>query len=327
MLIIGCGNIAGRFDMARPADAWPMTHAGAFTSHGGFELSACVDPNDQIRETFADYWAIPHQAKSIDALDVTSGEFDVISICSPTTMHHEHIESALKLSPKLIFCEKPLTRNAALSSELVRAAEDQGVQLIVNYTRQWDPSIAQLIEEIQNGIWGSVRSVAGFYNKGVLNNGGHLIDLILRLLGPLNVLAATAAVHDHWDNDPTIAGLLISKKNSIPVSLNPSHASDYALFELELICQRGVVRMRSAGLKWEVRKAKVSPNYLGYWELSEPEFSEGGYVQAMKVIANEIYDFLSQGRMPRSTGKNALAVQMICDHLVLAATLSGSPSN
>ena len=46
VLLIGCGNIAGRFDMARPADAWPVTQAGAFRRHGGYELAACIEQRE-----------------------------------------------------------------------------------------------------------------------------------------------------------------------------------------------------------------------------------------------------------------------------------------
>ena len=46
---------------------------------------------------------------------------------------------------------------------------------MVNYTRQWDPSVSRLIEEVRGDRWGAVRSAVGHYNKGVLNNGGHLV--------------------------------------------------------------------------------------------------------------------------------------------------------
>jgi predicted dehydrogenase len=322
---VGCGNIAGGFDMARPAEAWPVTQAGAFRRHGGFELAACVDPLELVRAEFAQHWKIPLNAPSIDALGAQCGDFDVISLCSPTALHHEHLEAALKLAPRLIFCEKPLTQSVALSRDWIRACADQDVRLVVNYTRQWDPSVAKLVDELRAGVWGSIRSAVGFYNKGVLNNGGHLIDLLLRILGPLDVVAATAPVCDHWDEDPTVAGLLLSEAGRVPVSLNPAHAEDYALFELELVCELGVIRMRDGGLNWEVRRTKYSSHFKGYHALADAELSEGGYTQAMTQAATEIYDFLNHGQALRGTGESALAVQMICDQLLVAAT-NATPS-
>lgn len=327
VLIIGCGNIAGRFDMARPADVWPVTQAGAFRRHGGFEVAACVDPDALAREEFAQYWQIPRHAEDIDALGAVPGEFDVISLCSPTALHHEHLEVALSLAPKLIFCEKPMTQSVALSRKWVQACAVQGVRLVVNYTRQWDPSMARLVGAIRNGTWGAVRSAAGFYNKGLLNNGGHLIDLLLRLLGPLRVVAAATPVSDHWETDPTIAGLLVSEQAGVPVSLNPAHAKDYAMFELELVCELGVIRMRSGGLTWEVRRGGASPDFKGYRALADAEASDGDYMQAMTLAATEIHDFLTYGLALRSTGDSALEVQLVCDQLLAAATHAAPITN
>lgn len=324
VLLVGCGNIAGRFDMVRLSDDWPVTQAGAFRRHGGFELAACIDPHDDIREEFANYWQIHRHAAGFESLQSQVGEFDVISLCSPTALHHVHLEAALRLSPKLIFCEKPLTQSSALSREWVQACASQGVHLVVNYSRQWDPSVCSLVEEIRLGAWGQVRSVAGFYNKGVLNNGGHLIDLLLRVLGPMRVVAATSPVDDHWDNDPTVAALLVSEGDQVPVTLNPAHAKDYALFEVELVCEHGVIRMRNGGLKWEVRRTEVSPHFKGYRSLADAQSSEGMYMQAMTIAVTEIHDFLSQGRAIRSMGDSALAVQLICDQLLAAALASAT---
>ena len=320
VLLVGCGNIAGRFDMARSADASPLTHAGAFLRQGAFDLVACVDPDVQARNSFAQYWGITREADCISALNALPGEFDVISLCSPTALHHEHLAAAVKLQPRLILCEKPLTHSVELSAQWVRACAEQGICLVVNYTRQWDPSVDKLVNEVLSGSWGSVRSAAGFYNKGVLNNGGHLVDLIQRILGPLKVLAATAPVYDHWDCDPTVAGLLVSVGGCVPVSLNPAHAKDYALFELELICEFGVIRMCNGGLHWVQRLTEPSPHFEGYRALASSESLEGKYMQAMSLVANDIDNFLSHGHPPRGTGQSALAVQTICNDLLAAAT-------
>lgn len=320
VLLIGCGNIAGRFDMVRPADAWPVTHAGAFRRHGGFELAACIDPDEHARNAFAAHWDIPRHSSSLETLGAIPGEFDVIGLCSPTSLHHIHLAAVLPLKPRVIFCEKPLTHGLQESSWWEQACKTQGVTLIVNYTRQWDPSVTRLVDEVRSGRWGAVRSAVGYYSKGVLNNGGHLVDLLLLLLGPLEVVAATTPVHDYWDNDPTVSGLLRSKEGNIPVCLAPAHAKDYALFELELVCELGVLRMRNGGMQWDTRRAEPSPHFSGYRALAGVETNDGEYLHAMTLAVTEIHQHLSQGTTPRSSGDHALAVQDICEQLLAAAT-------
>jgi len=198
----------------------------------------------------------------------------------------------------------------------VKVCALQGICLIVNYTRQWDPAVARLIEEVRNGQWGLVRSAVGYYNKGLLNNGGHLIDLLLRLLGPLEVVAAGTPVYDYWENDPTVPGFLHAVEGCIPVFLAPSHAKDYALFELELVCEFGLVRMRNGGMQWETRHANVSPHFAGFRELSDLKLCEGEYMQAMTLAVTEIYSHLLHETATRSTGEHAIAIQTICQQLL-----------
>lgn len=327
VLLIGCGNIAGRFDMSRSADAWPVTQAGAFRRHGGYELAACIDPDEPARLAFAAHWGIACHASSLEALDSKTGEFDVIGLCSPTALHSAHLESVLRLKPRVIFCEKPLTHDLQQSSRWEQACKEQGVALVVNYTRQWDPSVTRLVDEVRSGKWGEVRSAVGYYNKGILNNGGHLVDLLLRLLGPLAVIAAATPVHDHWDNDPTVSGLLCTSDGRIPVCLAPAHAKDYSLFELELVCEWGVIRMRDGGMHWDTRRAEASPHFQGYRVLAFVNSRDGDYLQAMTLAVTDIYQHLSQGTGTRSAGAHALAIQAICEQLLATATHAAIPTN
>jgi predicted dehydrogenase len=180
--------------------------------------------------------------------------------------------------------------------------------------------VTQLVKEVLSGRGGAIRSAVGYYNKGVLNNGGHLVDLLLRLLGPLEVIAAATPVHDHWGNDPTVSGLLRSKDGHVPVCLAPANAKDYALFELELVCELGVIRMRNGGMQWDTRHAEPSPHFTGYRDLGGVDSRDGDYLQAMTLAVTEIYQHLSQGTATRSAGDHALAVQAICEQLLAAAT-------
>ena len=255
------------------------------------------------------------------------GEFDVIGLCSPTYLHHHHLAAVLSLKPRLVFCEKPLTQDLWESTRWEQGCRAQGVTLVVNYTRQWDPSVNRLIDEVRGGHWGAVRSAVGYYNKGILNNGGHLVDMLLRLLGPLEVVAAATPVHDHWDNDPTVSGLLRSKEGQVPICLAPAHARDYALFELELVCEMGVVRMRDGGLQWDTRQAAASPHFSGYRALAPVDARDGDYLQAMTLAVTEIYQYLRHGMPTRSAAEHALAIQAICEQLLAAATRAVPSTN
>lgn len=314
VLIVGGGNIAGGFDHASMPDAWPFTHAGAFSRHGGFRLAVCVEPDAQRREAFAVRWNIPQACSRLEAAAGQAGRFDVISICSPTAAHAQDLETALALTPRLVFCEKPLTPQLARSRALVEAFDNAGIALAVNHTRRWAPDVLRLRDELASGRWGEVRSATAIYNKGVLNNGGHMIDLLHLLLGPLDVVWAGQPRHDFWPDDPTIPAVLIAP-GGIAVQLAAAHAADYALFELQLVTGRGVIVMESGGLHWRVREAADSTQFSGYRALGEAAARPGAYEQAMLAAAHNVYDHLMHGQPLASTGASALQAQEVCEKI------------
>ncbi len=325
VLIIGCGNIAGGFDMSRPQDLLPLSHAGAFSRHGGFLLRACVDPDNARRQAFARHWDIEMNAADLTELGVESGAFDVISICSPTDLHRHNLEQALALRPRVIFCEKPLTSDLAASRQLVQDCKTSGVALVVNYNRQWDPVLVELVTQLSNGRWGSVRSIVGHYNKGILNNGSHMIDILMRLLGQLELVTVACVNFDFFESDPTVAVLLTAREGTVPVYLNPANAKDFAYFEMEIVCELGVIRMESAGLGWKFRDVVPSEHFKGYHSLAAPKHIEGGCLATMKRAVNEIYSYLQGSSLIRSSGENAIEVQKLCVQIQHLALMKRSP--
>lgn len=324
VLIIGCGNIAGGFDMNRAPDLPPLSHAGAFSRHGGFLLRACVDPDHDRRQAFARRWDVEMDVADVSQLRVEPGAFDVISICSPTALHHEHLKQALALRPRVIFCEKPLTSELTTSKHLLRECNSSGVALVVNYSRQWDPVLADLATQLDNGRWGLVRSIVGHYNKGILNNGSHMIDLLFRLVGPLELVTTACAQFDFSESDPTVAALLTAARGRVPVYLNPGCAKDFAYFEMEIICELGVIRMHTSGLGWQFRNVVPSTQFEGYNSLGAPKETKGGYLETMVGAINDIYTYLQGGVSISSMGESAIEVQKLCMQIQCAALMQGA---
>jgi predicted dehydrogenase len=320
VLIIGCGNIAGGFDAERAATQPPLTHAGAFSRHGGFHITACVEPDAERRGAFMRRWGINQGFDDMAALMAVHapGSFDLISLCSPTSVHAQQIDAALALKPRLVFCEKPVTPTLAQTEALVRRCKSSGVALAVNHTRRWAADVQRLAAELQAGAWGRVRSAVGTYNKGVLNNGSHMIDLLHLLLGPMTLQHAGAALADHWPDDPTVPALLQTAAG-VPVHLNTAHAADCAIFELQIITATAVIAMEDGGLQWRVRRVIDSPHFRHYRVLDGGERMAGDYLQATQRAVANLHEHLGSGAPLASTGDTALAAQRLCEQIRLQA--------
>ena len=314
VLIVGCGNIAGGFDQRRPSNSLPYTHAGAYVRDDRFVVTACVEPDDKRREEFMSAWQVPVGFQSIDDLIDGDMRFDVISICSPTSCHVHDSETALFLKPKLIFCEKPIAISLVDTEKLVMECSKADILLAVNYTRRWDPDVLKLRADMCAGLWGQLRSVVGLYNKGIFNNGSHMLDLLHWLVSPMKIIKVGKPVQDFFPNDPTVPVWLESDQG-VPVHLACAHAEDYAVFELQLIFSLGVLTMEEGGLFWRERRVVDSDIFKGYRKLEEAVRRHGEYPQAMLRAIDNIYRAIKQGAPLASSGKSALAAQRACEEI------------
>lgn len=312
VLIIGCGNIAGGFDAVRHSTTTPFTHAGAYRAHGGYQLAACVEPDEGRRTAFQQRWGVTHAFAGIEDVFATQPRYDVISICSPTFRHADDLRAALDLKPALVFCEKPLTASLKESLDLAHRYREAGIPLMVNYTRRWDERVRTLAVQLNQRGWGRIRSASGIYNKGLYNNGSHMLDLLTLLMGPLALAAAGPSRIDMWEDDPSIPAMLMSA-SGVPITLNCGHAADYSLFELELVTELGTVKMENGGLDWQIRRAIPSRTFAGYQELGTPHHQAGTIGGAALAAVHEIASVLATGGRPSCTAGDAVAVQTLCE--------------
>jgi predicted dehydrogenase len=114
----------------------------------------------------------------IDAPDV-----DVVHICTPNDTHKEFALAALEAG-KHVVCEKPLATSAADASQLVAAAERQGVVAAVPFVYRWYPMVREARARIANGETGALRLLHGSYLQDWL----------------------AAAEDDNWRVDPARGG-------------------------------------------------------------------------------------------------------------------------
>jgi predicted dehydrogenase len=314
VLIVGCGNIAGVFDQGRPSSDLPLTHAGGYSRDARFDLAACVEPDDKRLRAFVDAWGVSAGFHSVDEALNSGCQFDVISICSPTHCHSHDLEMVLRFKPKLIFCEKPVTTSVAETESLVTECGKLGIQLAVNFTRRWDPDISKLKADMEEGRWGRLRSVVGYYNKGILNNGSHMLDLLHLLVGPMDIVNLGKPIYDFFPDDPTVPVWLVGPQD-VPVHLVCGHAEDYAIFELQLVFSQGVMTMEEGGMFWRERRVLDSDTFKGYRMLEEGVRRAGKYPSAMIQAIDNIYRTISQGDPLASTGVTALAAQRVCEQI------------
>lgn len=321
--VLGCGGIAGRNDSLRgwvPGRA-PLSHAGAFRSHPRTELVAAADPDPVRLEEFGRTWGI--RALYADYRSLLQREaVEIISICAPTSLHARMVEDAVARGAKALLCEKPLAANLSEAVRASTAAHQHGVTLLVNYGRRWNAALRELAHELQRGAWGAVRRVSVYYPGGIVSNGTHALDLIRWLVGEIAVVKALSVL-PHEQLDPPLDALCRTD-SGVPCLLQSCNPADFSLLEMDILTERGRVRVSTNGRQIERARAEADPYFAGYRLLSTSEVRPTDWEEALMRTVEDLVECLESGRKPLCGGEEAVKALRAAAAVMLSARRDGA---
>jgi len=138
--VIGCGF-------------WGLNHARVFKEVEGAELVAVSDVDEaRARQAGAKYGV--EWFTSNEELLKRSGA-DAVTICTPSSTHMEVALQAIKHGVDLLV-EKPLASSASDALKIIKAAEAEGVRLMVGHIERFNPGVRRVKEIISAGKMGDV---------------------------------------------------------------------------------------------------------------------------------------------------------------------------
>ncbi|HNW25904.1 MAG TPA: Gfo/Idh/MocA family oxidoreductase [Candidatus Gastranaerophilaceae bacterium] len=293
-LIIGAGQIAGGYDS--PQDESVLTHAHAYSKHKGFNLLGFYDVDFSKASEMAKKWGV----KAFKSLDEV-GSVDVISICSPDSFHLASLKETLKLNPKLIFLEKPLSDNLYEAKEILEISKK--IPILVNYSRRFVPEIQELAKTAKGGAFGEFLYGVGYYGKGFIHNGSHMTNLLDLLVGKITKVDIVHEFEDFYPNDKTKTAILSFDCNKF--TMKGIDCRNYTIFELDLFFEKSRVRILDSGNKLEIYEVKESGNYAGYKNLILKEVINTELNLAMLHAVENIYRHLENNEPLKSTVEKA----------------------
>lgn len=296
--IIGCGRIAGIRDFPRSAGDI-VTHAQAYCRHPATKIVSVYDIDQQRMDEFQRGWGIPLGAPTIDAL-LSETAPDVISICSPSHLHYYHLISILHHPhpPRVIFVEKPLCQCMEEFDEIERIATDRNVFLLVNHTRRFSDGFRKASALIRSGTLGDLLEGFCDYYGGWLNNGTHVVDTLLMLIGSGLVINQVTPGKPGRLNDPCWDIDFLKEKALIRVrSFDEKY---YQISEFDLRFERGRLLIRDFGAKINVET--VITNEIGERVLQAlPDSPWNGLESPMYAAIETIVNYLGEPRGDRES--------------------------
>ncbi|WP_375484227.1 Gfo/Idh/MocA family protein [uncultured Mycobacterium sp.] len=124
----------------------------AFRAAAGFDPVALCARTPQRLERVATKLGISDTSTDWRAF-VTRDDLDVISVATPTALHHDMTLAALEAG-KAVLCEKPLTTDTAAARNLVLAARKSGRPTACCFENRWNPDWLAVAETVRAGFLG-----------------------------------------------------------------------------------------------------------------------------------------------------------------------------
>ena len=191
-------------------------HAAAIAATPGARLVAVARTNGRGASDAAAVFGVPCEA-SYDAL-LRRGDVDAVSICTPSGLHAQQGVAAARAG-KHVLVEKPMALTIEDADAMIEGCRQSGVLLAVALQRRTDPAFIAVRDAIARGELGrlTLGSVVvpylrpqSYYESAawrgtweldgggaLMNQGIHLVDLLLWLMGDVDDVQARAATLAH----------------------------------------------------------------------------------------------------------------------------------
>ena len=207
-----------RVGLAGYASAGRGIHAPLIRG-AGLDLAAVATSNPDRRAEVAVDFPDALVVDDLDALLLVEG-LDVIVLATPTGSHVEHAEKVIAAGIPCVV-DKPLAVDAHGARALVDAAERAGVPLTVFQNRRYDHQFTTLATVVADRLagepfrcelrwerWRPVSKDRWRENAPATEGGGilldlhsHLVDMAVRLFGPVTTVFATVESHTTTSED------------------------------------------------------------------------------------------------------------------------------
>jgi len=309
--IIGAGRIGAMLDA--PSDPHILTHAHGYKACEGFEIVGFVDSNMDKAEAASARWgggAFENTERLFETQSV-----DVVSVCLPDELHYATLLTLAKKPLKFIFLEKPAVTTAEEADAVRTLYGELPVRVQVNYTRRFVPEIRSLREAIRSGNYGKFLTGTGYYGKGLLHNGSHLVDLLQFLVGEVGKVAKISEIKDFYDHDPSVSALLTMHSGG-DFYLRHIDSRTFHIFELDLTFENKRIRICELGTVIEEYSVGDNRLFAGYRTLNKDTEVSTQHSKAMYHAIANIRNNLDRNEPLVCTLEESLETVETCSRIV-----------
>lgn len=283
-VIVGAGNIGSFFDT--PESKTILSHAHAVMVHPKVELLGFYDVDGDRAKKAASIW----NCKSFDSLESALYEADVAYCCVPDKYHFDTLIQISEYPLKMVVAEKPIAATVGEALEIKQIYDEKKLPIILNYSRRFLPEFMKLKKNIKT--FGKFMRGVGYYGKGIVHNGSHMIDLLSYFFErELRVESTGHAIYDYFESDPscdTTIEIGNGRFHMFPIDCRIA-----TIFELDLFFEKKRLRIIDSGNVIELYNVRESGVYKGYSNYVWERKIEVEYSNAMLGLINNYCAYIA----------------------------------
>jgi len=161
--IIGCGD-RGR------------NHAAGYAASAETEIVAAVDPNPEAAQILAAKYGVRHTYPDHKAMFARHRP-DIVSVCTWTGLHPEHVLDSAAAGVRAIHSEKPMAPTWGEAKKMFQTCQEAGVQLTFCHQRRFGAHFIKARALAKEGAIGTVHRLEG-YCPNLFDWGTHWFDML-----------------------------------------------------------------------------------------------------------------------------------------------------
>ena len=294
-----------------------------------FQIVGLCDPETSRLEALARSLEVQGSCSLRECL--AESEAQAVLLTAPNHLHHSLALEAARAG-KHIFCEKPMALNVEDCHDMIEAADEAGIKLMVGHKRRLRPQYQKMAEVVRSGRLGRVLAVNinGFYHRdwwgwwlnreqggGLLHASGvHDIDFLRYICGEAgSVFARSPVKTDQRSDFEDAISLMIHFESGVVGTLQVCPFSGVRSFReafgVHIVLERGGVLYNPSDLSVSIQ------GWEGQGERFEFD-NEAGFREAYSAELTSFAAWVTEGQEPILTGWDGLR----CVEIMEAAYLS-----
>ncbi len=305
------------------------SHARVYSDMANVKLAAVCDKNNAVADEVAcKYNAKPYaDYREIDGLDA-------VSVCVPTKMHKDIALFFIKKGVNVLI-EKPITDNSEEAKELINAAEENNVKLMVGHIERFNPAVAEIKKRLDNNELGKIYNISALrfspFPHRVIDVGVttdlavHDIDVLLYLNNAkIKRVYAETSQRIHTNHEDML-NALIKFDNNVTGAINTNWLTPKKVRELYVTGEKGMFVAQYLTQELFFYKNQFAEKNFDYSK-GVTSVIEGdmvklkiNYKEPLLVELEEFRNCIAEDRKPAVSGEDGLKVLEIAGKILEAA--------